>query len=79
MTSAKPYLPGGRTCQICITEKTAIAKDTSGSMLNKRRKVYDETIQVKDYETYLGDIITNNVSNDRKIVEITESIRLILC
>ena len=36
-------------------------------MLNKRRKVYDETIQVKDYETYLGDIITNNGSNDRNI------------
>ena len=50
-----------------------------GSNIHSKLTVHDETIQVKDYETYLGDIITNNGSNDRKIVEITESIRLILC
>jgi hypothetical protein len=38
-----------------------------GSNVHSKLKVHDETIQVKDYETYLGDIITNTGSNDRNI------------
>ena len=38
-----------------------------GSNIHSKFKVHDETIQVKDYETYLGDVITNNGSNDRNI------------
>ena len=31
----KPYERGGKTCSLCLTEKVSIARDLSGSMLNK--------------------------------------------
>jgi hypothetical protein len=37
LSSAKPYSLGGRSCPLCLAEKTAIATDTSGEMLNRRR------------------------------------------
>ena len=35
----KPYERGGKTCSLCLTEKVSIARDLSGSMLNKRREI----------------------------------------
>ena len=35
LSSAKPYSLGGRSCPFCLAEKTAIATDTTGEMLNK--------------------------------------------
>ena len=50
VTSAKPYLIGGRTCQLCIAEKTEIAKDTSGSMLNRRRELMNKCLHKEPYK-----------------------------
>jgi hypothetical protein len=48
--SAKPYLIGGRTCQLCIPEKTEIAKDTNGSMLNRRRELMNKCLHKEPYK-----------------------------
>ena len=50
VTSAKPYLLGGRTCQLCITEKTAIARDTSGVMLNRRRELMNKCLHKEPFK-----------------------------
>jgi hypothetical protein len=50
VTSAIHTCSGGRICQLCITEKTAIAKDTSGSMLNRRRELMNKCLHKEPYK-----------------------------
>jgi hypothetical protein len=49
VTSAKPYLLGGRTCQLCIAEKTELANDTSGSMLNRIKELLNKCLHNEPY------------------------------
>ena len=39
LSSAKPYSLGGRSCPLFLAEKTAINRDTTGEMLNRRREL----------------------------------------
>ena len=44
LSTAKPYSLGGRSCPLCLAEKTAIARDTSGQMLNRRRELMNRCL-----------------------------------
>ena len=40
--SANAYRLGGKACQLCLAEKTQIASDVSGLMLNRRRELMNK-------------------------------------
>ena len=42
--SAKPYQLGNRRCNLCLSEKIAIAQDKSGRMLNRRREILNRCL-----------------------------------
>ena len=44
VSSAKPYSLGSRSCSLCLMEKTVIAKDISGQMLNRRRELMNRCL-----------------------------------
>ena len=44
VSSSQPYTLGMRSCPLCNAEKTAIAKDTSGLMLNRRREMMNRCL-----------------------------------
>jgi hypothetical protein len=67
VTSAKPYMLGGRACQLCITEKTEIAKDTSGSMLNRRRELMNKCLHKEPYK--LSNFHSNHLQQPQPVDE----------
>ena len=44
LLSAKTYSSGGQNCPLCLAEKTPIATDTSGKMLNRRRELMNRCL-----------------------------------
>ena len=50
LSSAKPYSLGGRSCPLCLAEKTAIATDTTGEMLNRRRELMNRCLHKDPYK-----------------------------
>ena len=48
--SAKPYTLGSRSCPLCLAEKTEIAKDSSGRMLNRRRELMNRCLHKDQYK-----------------------------
>ena len=50
LSSAKPYTLGGRSCPLCLAEKTAIAKDNTGEMLNRRRELMNRCLHKDPYK-----------------------------
>ena len=44
LPSAKPYSLGGKSCPLCLAEKTAIATNTSAQMLNRRRELMNRCL-----------------------------------
>ena len=50
LSSAKPYTLGGRSCPLCLAEKTAIAKDNTGEMLNRRRELMNRCLHKESYK-----------------------------
>ena len=47
--SAKPYNLGNKRCNLCLSEKMAIAQDKSGRMLNRRREIAAYTRTFTNY------------------------------
>ena len=50
LSSVKPYSLGGRSCPLCLAEKTAIARDTSGQMLNRRRELMNRCLHMDPFK-----------------------------
>ena len=48
--SAKPYKLGGKMCSLCLAEKTEIARDTSGEMLNKRSELMHKCLHKQKFK-----------------------------
>ena len=67
VTSAKPYLIGERTCQLCIADKTEIAKDTSGSMLNRRRELMNKCLHKEPYK--LSNFYSHHLQKAQLVVQ----------
>ena len=44
MSTHKPYERGGRRCNLCLAEKTLIAKDVEGNLLNKRAEIANKCL-----------------------------------